>query len=190
MTVIDIVILLLIVVGALVGFKRGVISELATIVGVVLGFVACLVLGDAAVAALRSMCPGWERWPMAAETSSAIALGVLFFVVSLVCRLAGKLLKGVTHTLMLGPIDRGLGLLAGALIVLLATSFVLNVYFVSKPDAELFKPERLESDKPLFITLNTVPWLLGSKFDVATELPAYTDSIHSLYQAMPPTSQP
>lgn len=186
MTVIDIVILLVLAAGVLLGYKRGIISEMATIVGVVLGFVVCLALGDAAVGALRSMCPGWEKWPMAAETSSAIALGVLFIVVWLVCYIVGKLLKGVTHSLMLGPLDRILGAVAGALIVLLLTSFVLNVYFVSKPDAEMFKPERLENDKPLFLTLNTVPWLLGSKFDVATELPAYTDSIHSLYQAMPP----
>ena len=95
----------------------------------------------------------------------------------------GKFLKGITHTLMLGPIDRLLGAVVGAAVMLLAMSFVLNIYFVSKPDAKLFTPERLESDKPLFITLNTVPWLLGSKTDVADALPAYTDSIHSLYNA-------
>lgn len=183
MTIIDIVILVLLAVGVIYGLKRGIIGEISTIVGVVLGILVCLVMGDKAVEALRGMCTGWEKWPMAAETSSAIALGVLFIIVFLACRIVGKFLKGITHTLMLGPIDRLLGAIVGALVVLLAMSFVLNIYFVSKPDAELFKPERLESDKPLFITLNTVPWLLGSKTDVADALPAYTDSIHSLYDA-------
>ena len=183
MTGFDILILLLLVAGFVYGLKRGIIGEISTIVGVVLGILMCLIAGDKAVEALRGMCNGWEKWPMAAETSSAIALGVLFCIVFLGCRIVGKFLKGITHTLMLGPIDRLLGAVVGVVVVLLAASFVLNIYFVSKPDAELFKPERLESDKPLFITLNTVPWLLGSKTDVTDALPAYTDSIHSLYNA-------
>ena len=183
MTVIDSVILVLVVGGVVYGFTRGIIGEISTSVGVVLGILVCLIMGDKAVEALRGMCSGWQKWPMAAETSSAIALGVLFIVVFLACRIVGKFLKGITHTLMLGPIDRLLGAVVGAAVMLLAMSFVLNIYFVSKPDAKLFTPERLESDKPLFITLNTVPWLLGSKTDVADALPAYTDSIHSLYNA-------
>ncbi len=129
----DVAVLLLVGLGAIFGFMRGFVVELASLAAWVIAIAAVKVL-HAAVAAALTRSVGTEAG--AAVLALALVFGVTFLVVKFFGRSVGK----ATRASILGPFDRILGLgfgalkgLVGASVAFLFLGLMLNI--THGPDA-------------------------------------------------------
>lgn len=162
MTIIDILILLTLAAGIVSGFRRGVIGQVASITGIVAGFVACWLFGQEAIELLGLLWPSHVEWPSSQLTTSVVALAILFLLVYLTCRVVGFMLKGVSRKLKLSPLDSVAGGAAGAIVALLLVSMALDVAFLLRPQAGIYSRERLASDHVMVLTMMAAPLMLGA----------------------------
>jgi membrane protein required for colicin V production len=129
LTALDIIVLLLVGGGLLLGFMRGFITEVLSLLAWVGAIVALKLLHDPATAALTSMV-GTRAG--AAVLAFALVFGITFIVGKLVARRIG----GATRKSVVGPIDRILGGgfgalkgLIGATLLYLAANLVYDTIY-------------------------------------------------------------
>jgi membrane protein required for colicin V production len=108
MNVVDILILLLLVLSAVQGFRTGLIQCVFSLVGLIAGI---------AIASWNYKHFAGELAPMVHSLALAEAIWfcLIALAVMLVAGLLGMLLKGVIHGIGLGWLDKGLGLVFGVL---------------------------------------------------------------------------
>lgn len=119
---IDILILAVIAVGGVIGFTRGLMVQLGSIVALVAGVVVARLLGPA-VAGL------WAGDSTALD--SAAAYGVAFLVGYVAAWLMARVLRKTVHTIHLGIIDRICGAVFKVLQWGLVLSLALNIYMLA-----------------------------------------------------------
>ena len=129
MSFIDIMIILLVVLGIIIGWMKGFVSQISSICGIVLGLVACNLFGGWATDVLKLLIPESCNWPAADVTVSATAHIVLFVVVFLSVLLAGTLIKSIVNSLHLGVIDKVGGAAFCSFKYLLYLSILLNLWY-------------------------------------------------------------
>lgn len=161
MTGIDVIILLLVAAGLVVGYIQGMISQVTTLCAVVIGIVACNVAGAWAVEVFKSLVPGSAEWSGDGLTVSVVAHIVLFVVVFLAVLIAGHVIKGAVKTLHLGFIDKLLGSVVCVAKYLLAMSIVLNLWLAVSPGSEIFSTQHAADNVPFEIVLDAAPAVLG-----------------------------
>lgn len=139
MSFIDIVIVLMALGGIAVGWKRGIVRCLGGVAGIVLGIVACHLLGK----------------------GQSVAVNVLIFAAAyIIVVLCSRGLSKLVHALFLGPFDRLLGAAFVAFEYLVGLSVLLNLYVWARslagtPDAAL------AADSWGQRVLELMPWLTG-----------------------------
>ena len=117
LTALDIVVLLTVGIGAVIGFSRGFVSEVMSLVAWGAGIFAVKIL-HAPVSAMLAA-------PVGTEAGSAVlAFALVFGVVFLAVRMTGKALGNSTRSSLLGPFDRLLGVAFGALKGLIGATLV------------------------------------------------------------------
>lgn len=145
MNYIDIIILIFLLYGAFRGFSRGLIIEVATLLGLVLGVYFSIRYSPYTEGVLRDFLNVSSRY------ISYIALAVTFVVVAVVVYILGKLLTKVIDIIALGLVNKLLGTILGivkyfiVVCVLLLITDVLNekFHFLSEETAQkslLFYP--------------------------------------------------
>ena len=138
MTLIDALIILVLLAGTIAGFLRGIISQVASIVGFALGIFACLTVGNQATELLVTLIPSAASWPLAEFTTAAVAQGTLFMLVMLTCRVIAFSVKGLARRAKLGLADRLGGSALGAFKNMMVLSLLLNLWFVISPTSSAF----------------------------------------------------
>ena len=128
MTVFDIVLLLVILVSALVGYARGAIKELVTLFAfAVAAMLAVLALPYAGKLFRSLVHPAWA--------GNATAVLVVFVTVYILLRVLGSLLTRHVHSSRLGGLDRGAGAVFGVgRALVLAGAFFLVFNRITPPD--------------------------------------------------------
>lgn len=133
MNVLDWILLVVFVAGALWGFKSGLVNGLLTLVAV---YLAMLLSGQFAGRIVGLL-------PISIESealSTAIGYIVIFVVVFLAARIVGKLIRGTLQVLFLGWVDRlggvGLGLVAGFLLAGALVAVLARFTYVLEPPSE------------------------------------------------------
>lgn len=108
----DIVIIIIALIGAYVGYKQGLIMTLFTLVGVIIGVVLA---GQWQESIAKKLSSSGEQW------AYILAFAAVLVIVVVIATIAGKLFKGFIKLIMLGWLDSlggiVLGLFAGALII-------------------------------------------------------------------------
>lgn len=104
MSYIDIIIIIFLLYGALRGFKRGLIIEIATLAGLVLGFYISISYSRYMEVLLHDFFN---------VSSHYVAFGLTFIVVTLGVFLLGKMLTKIADIICLGLINKLLGMLLG-----------------------------------------------------------------------------
>lgn len=104
---IDIVILLFLLYGAFQGFSKGLIIEVATLAGLVLGVFVSVRYSVYTEGILRDFLNISSRY------LSYIALGVTFLLVMIAVYILGKLLTGLINVISLGLVNKLLGTVMG-----------------------------------------------------------------------------
>ena len=183
MTLIDALIILVLLVGTVAGFLRGIISQVASIVGFVLGIFACLSIGSQATELLVTLIPSAASWPLAEFTTAAIAQGTLFMLVMLTCRVIAFSVKGLARRAKLRLADRLGGSALGAFKNMMVLSLLLNLWFVISPTSCAFTTQGSLGNLPVVATLNLAPSVFGlsvmpgDTLDSCTRAIAKSDSI-------------
>ena len=184
MTLFDVAILLFLAMGAVYGYRCGIVSQISSLTGMIVGVLACFFLGDNAVMVLRQVVPGWVQWPIAEMSSQNVATGILFLLVFLTCRVMGLFIKGVFRHSRVGAFDRVTGAALGFMAMLLFVSIALNVAFVVNPQGRLFSTARIQGDPMLTVTFSAAPWLLGGRpVEASSELLEQSSSPKSKLKA-------
>ncbi len=120
MNLLDIIIGLVLILGAIRGFQKGFFREAATLLGLLGGvFVALIFAGIAG-----SMAQNLVEWNV--RIVQVVAFVIAFVVVVLLLKLLGNLLTDLFKALMLGFVNR----LAGFVIGLLKWALILTILFV------------------------------------------------------------
>jgi membrane protein required for colicin V production len=177
MTFIDTIIILIFIAGIVIGYMRGVISQVTSIVGFLLGILACLLLGYPATELLRKLIPGSVNWPISSVTTSIVALSVLFLLVALTVRVIGLFVKGIAKKIKLGAFDKILGSALCTFKYVFLLSILLNFYDMISPDSSTFATRHMLDNKPFEATLDLVPAVLGAETMPSDSLKLYRDEI-------------
>jgi len=166
MSVLDIVFIIPIVWLAYMGFKKGLIIELSTLVALLLGVFVSLYFSDITAEFLRDTVGIKTKYLM------LISLISTFVLVVIAVNLIGKLIERLVDIVALGFVNKSAGGLFGVLKAVIFLSFIL--FFIEKADKKkvIISEELAENSifypyiKPLAPTLIDVYGDMDFDFDV------------------------
>ena len=163
MTIVDTITVLLFVASVVIGYMRGLVKQATSLVGYILGIIACNAFGDTATDILLTVMPSAAQWPLASVTTHAVAVIVLFLLISLSVRVAGMFLRSIVDMLHLGIIDN----IGGSALCLFKYFFIfsilLNLWLMINPTSDTFTTEHILGNRPFVETINLAPRVLGSE---------------------------
>ena len=163
MTFVDTITVLLFVASVVIGYMRGLVKQASSLVGYILGIIACNAFGDTATDILLTVMPSAAQWPLASVTTHAVAVIVLFLLISLSVRVAGMFLRSIVDMLHLGIIDN----IGGSALCLFKYFFIfsilLNLWLMINPTSDTFTTEHILGNRPFVETINLAPRVLGSE---------------------------
>ena len=163
MTFVDTITVLLFVASVVIGYMRGLVKQATSLVGYILGIIACNAFGDTATDILLTVMPSAAQWPLASVTTHAVAVIVLFLLISLSVRVAGMFLRSIVDMLHLGIIAH----IGGSALCLFTYFFIfsilLNLWLMINPTSDTFTTEHILGNRPFVETINLAPRVLGSE---------------------------
>ena len=163
MTFVDTITVLLFVASVVIGYMRGLVRQATSLLGYILGIIACNMFGDTATDILLTVMPSAAEWPLASVTTHAVAVIVLFLLISLSVRVAGMFLRSVIGMLHLGIVDN----IGGSALCLFKYFFIfsilLNLWLMVNPTSDTFTTEHILGNRPFVETINLAPRVLGSE---------------------------
>lgn len=131
MTTLDIIILIIIGAGAMVGLFKGFIRQLATIAGLIVGLIAAKALY---MSLAEKLCPMVTDSMTVAQIISFI---LIWLAVPLAFTLVAMLFSKAMDAISLGWINRLLGMVLGALKYIILIGLFMNVLEFVDPDNRL-----------------------------------------------------
>jgi membrane protein required for colicin V production len=171
---IDIIVLILLVLAAVKGFRNGFILALFSFVAFLIGLAAAIKLSAVAAAYIGSSVNVSQRW------LPVIAFVVVFLIVVLLVRLGAKLLEGVITMAMLGWLNRLGGVIFYALLYILIFSLIL--FYAD--ETGFIKPETVQASSTFIYIRPLGPVVmdgLGAVIplfkDMFTELEAFFEGV-------------
>jgi len=177
MTLIDAIIILIVLGGLVLGYRKGFIGQLSSLISWVVAMVLCYKCGDLAREIFLAVVPSAEQWPLSSITVKTVSLAFAFLLIMVVIRLLMRLFKGALSTVHLGFIDK----LGGSLLFMFKYAFVvsivLNLLYAFNPDMETFGTMHMMNNKPYEVTLDLMPRVLGSEQMPSDSLKLYRDLI-------------
>jgi len=177
MTIVDAIILLIVLGGLVLGYRKGLIGQLASLFSWVVAIVLCYKGGDLARDIFLAVVPSAAHWPLSSITVKTVSLAFAFLIVMVVIRLVMRLFKGTLDSIHLGFVDK----LGGSLLFMFKYAFVLsiglNLLYAFNPDMETFGTRHMLDNKPYEFTLDLMPHVLGSEKMPSDSLKLYRDLI-------------
>lgn len=154
----DIIIILAAVVALILGFRKGIISQLCSLIAIVMGVLACQAFGDDATR-LVAACTGTD---ISAHGQSYYACAVvghvgLFIIVWLGVWLVSRLTSATVRVAHLSQIDSWLGAPFMCFKWVLIISILLNVWKAIVPSSTLMEQAGPVTERVAAFA----PWLLG-----------------------------
>ncbi|MCC8072019.1 MAG: CvpA family protein [Bacteroidales bacterium] len=145
MPVFELILVAIVLITAVLGYRRGAIRQVGSILGIVVGIVACRLWGAQAAQSIGS---------------NIGAYAALFIVGWVTTTLLARLLRGFSHAILLGPVD---GLVGAVLMVfkwLVVISLALNIWQALVPDSAFLHPEGEGNQQAMTALLRLTPWLM------------------------------
>lgn len=160
MPLIDIALLIVFAAAAITGYRKGFIAQASSLAAIIVAVIACRTLGPAVTDIIM---PGGEdeTSPMPRYSAAAIAYCGVYLVAYYGVILVARLLKLVTHTLFLGPLDRMGGAVVSILKWGLAVSLAFNLYLAIWPDGKLLSSSTIAEGRPVEWIVGLAPKALG-----------------------------
>ena len=175
MTFVDLIMILILAGAIVVGYNKGLLKQMSSLVSWVAAIVLCYVFGDQVQAIFLTIVPSAADWPLANITVKTVSLAFAFLIVTLLVRLAMRLFKKVLKVSKMGFVDR----LGGSLLFLFKYTFLLsialNLLYAINPDMDTFGTKHMLDNKPYELTLDLMPCVLGSDKMPSDSLKLYRD---------------
>ena len=162
MTVLDIILLLIFIGSAWYGFRKGIIKQLGSLAAIVIAIIACRTLGQPVAEMLSGSNPDWQASAVSRATVSIIANALVYLVAYYGVILIAKLMRMVSHAVLLGPLDRITGAAFAVGKYFLLVSLLLNLYIAVFPSARLSEKSHLCDGRVVLLTARFAPWVLGA----------------------------
>ena len=163
MSIIDIIILIVFVGAVIYGLYKGVIAQLGSLGGVLLGIFACRLFGDYATGFVASILPEMSSNPeTVAYINSIVGNVLLFLVVFLLVFSIAKLMRQITHAMCLGLFDRVVGAVFCVFKWFLVFSIALNLWIAFFPDMNITNTSTIADGVVIKTILDLAPTLFGS----------------------------
>lgn len=159
MTAIDILILLIFIVSIAYGLRRGFITQLGSVGGVLVGILACRLFSDT----VTDFFAGSDPDANDLYVSGVFACVLLFIVGYIAARLVARLVKTVTNSLHLTVFDRVAGALFSLFEWFLVFSLLLNIWQAFRPDIDITSGSRLAGGRAAKAVVDFAPKVLGSE---------------------------
>lgn len=177
MTLIDILILLIVLGGLVLGYRKGVLGQLSSLISWVAAMVLCYCCGDQVKELFLALVPSAAQWPLSSITVKTVSLAFAFIIVMGGIRLVMRLFKGAVETVKLGFLDKAGGALLFMFKYAFALSIALNLLYAINPDMSTFATKHMLDNKPYEFTLDLMPRVLGSEKMPSDSLKLYRDLI-------------
>lgn len=161
MSTLDIIILIVFAASILYGLKRGIIAQLGSVGGILVGIVACHLFGDYATAMLGELLGNDSA--SAHYVDSVVANVLLFIIGYLLTRVIAKLLHTVTHAAFLGSVDRIAGAIFSLFAWFLIFSILLNVWQVLTPSTDVTSKSQISDGKAARAIMDLAPNVFGGQ---------------------------
>lgn len=161
MATLDIIILVVFVCALIYGFWRGLTVQFGSLLGLIIGVLACRLFGEWGAEMVHSLMPHTSESPEVAEyVSSVVANVVLFSVGYILTKIIASAVKAVVDALFMGFVDRVLGALFAAFMWLLVMSICLNVWqmFVT---SSVISGCRMANGLPARAVMDLAPTVFG-----------------------------
>ena len=163
MSKIDIALIIIFLIGAFGGYRKGFLSELFSLLGIILGVLAGFKLMGIAMIMLGS------HYDIDDQVLPYVAFGVVFLLVVVIISLLGRLLKSSIEKTVLGNVDQ----LAGSVLGLFKTAFMVSVVIWITSSMKLNVPEHWSEDSWLYpMTASFAPTVTSW---VAEIFPVFSD---------------
>ena len=177
MTIVDAIIIIIVLGGLVIGYRKGLITQLASLISWIVAIVLCYKGGELAQSIFLAIVPSAAQWPLASITVKTVSLAFAFLVVMLSIRLVMRLFKGALDSIHLGLIDKAGGSLLFMFKYAFVLSIVLNLLYAFNPDMDTFGTKHMLNNKPYEMTLDLMPRILGSEQMPSDSLKLYRDLI-------------
>ena len=177
MTIVDAIILIIVLGGLVLGYRKGLIGQLTSLISWIVAIVLCYKGGELAQSVFLSIVPSAAQWPLASITVKTVSLAFAFLVVMIIIRLIMRLFKGALDSVNLGIIDKAGGSLLFMFKYAFLLSIVLNLLYAFNPDLDTFGTKHMLNNKPYEMTLDLMPRVLGSEKMPSDSLKLYRDLI-------------
>ncbi len=151
---------MLIVLGAalVLGLYRGIIAQLASLGGVIIGIIAARLFSDD----MGSLLMTWQPDTFTSPTWSNIAGGIIVYLIVYFCiGLFASFLRRITDTLMAGWTDHLLGGVLGVFKCMILLSFFLNFFYMVAPHNLIFTSSTLAGGQFFTAVMELAPKLFG-----------------------------
>lgn len=180
MTLFDIICILIVLGGALYGWRRGVMSQAGSVVGIVAAIILCRVFSGIVAAKFSSP----EDSADTVLLHTVMSYAIIFIVVMVAARFLAGTIRKLFESLSLGRIDNLAGAVFAILKYTLVFSVLLNIWMAIFPSGEL---KSSYNDALPSAVINMAPAVLGSKTaaDVFDGINAATDSLRVRTAAQP-----
>jgi membrane protein required for colicin V production len=177
MTIVDAIIIIIVLGGLVIGYRKGLITQLASLISWIVAIALCYKGGELAQSIFLAIVPSAAQWPLASITVKTVSLAFAFLVVMLSIRLVMRLFKGALDSIRLGLIDKAGGSLLFMFKYAFLLSLVLNLLYAFNPDMDTFGTKHMLNNKPYEMTLDLMPRILGSEQMPSDSLKLYRDLI-------------
>jgi membrane protein required for colicin V production len=177
MTIIDLLLVAIVVGGAFMGYRRGIIKQLGAVVGSIGGIILCNALAP-------TLAENFNAPDDTVETQlmhTVLSYVVIFIAVYVGVRLLSRIFSSLLIATNLGELDNIIGAIYKPLEWTLMLSLFLNLWLMIFPNSEV----RSSSEKVTEVVLDLAPTVLGS--ETAREIFNRADSIG---QSLAPAAQP
>lgn len=164
MNIVDVILALILLYGAVRGFFRGFFAELASLVGFIVGIYGAIhfshILSD-----FLAQRVSWDTYFV-----NLIAFAITFFLIVFIISLAGNFLTKIANFAMLGIINRLFGAAFGFIKVAFITSVVMMFFNATNEDVNLVDEETLQGSVLYGPVRNLAPAIIPSIVKEAREL--------------------
>lgn len=162
MTALDIILLIIFIVSAWLGFRKGIIRQLGSLAAIVVAIIACRTLAPSVAELIFGSHPDWETGSISHATVSIVSNCIVYLVAYYAVILIAKLLHTVSHAVLLGPLDHIAGAAFSVAKYFLLVSLLLNLYIVLFPASSLRSKSHLCGGRVVELTTELAPWVLGA----------------------------
>lgn len=164
MSPIDILIILIFIAAAVYGWWRGIIVQMGSVAGLLLGILLCRLFGNGFAGILLSIFAGDPPHEPDSIYVSGVAANVVLFILGFVAaKLVARVIKAVSQAARLSLIDKLCGVLFAIFEWFLIFSILLNIWQAFRPDKPLLSESSLGNGRAAHAIMNLAPNVLGNE---------------------------